>query len=103
PGTAPRGVVGPTKYIQYMVGPPPCEARHQTPQADPRRSAGQALALPADLRHTGTRPPSVREGLSVNPGSRILECESATDGPLLIAVMPDEVAHVHHALTPTPT
>ncbi|QIQ06704.1 helix-turn-helix domain-containing protein [Streptomyces liangshanensis] len=35
--------------MQYVVGPPPCEARHQTPRADPRRSAGQALAAHATI------------------------------------------------------
>ncbi|MEV8394200.1 MULTISPECIES: methyltransferase domain-containing protein [unclassified Streptomyces] len=32
------------KYVQYEGDPPPCDARHQTPRSDPRRSAGQALA-----------------------------------------------------------
>ncbi|WP_326810986.1 AAA family ATPase [Streptomyces scopuliridis] len=31
------------KYVQYEADPPPCDARHQTPRADPRRSAAQAL------------------------------------------------------------
>ncbi|MGW6307643.1 lysoplasmalogenase [Streptomyces niveus] len=34
-----------SKYIQYENDPPPCDAPHQTPRADPRRSAGQGLAL----------------------------------------------------------
>ncbi|MFE9887294.1 hypothetical protein [Streptomyces scopuliridis] len=32
------------KYVQYECDPPPCDARHQTPRADPRRSTGQDLA-----------------------------------------------------------
>ncbi|MER8073723.1 hypothetical protein ABTZ59_36460, partial [Streptomyces sp. NPDC094034] len=31
------------KYVQYMGDPPPCDARHQTPRAYPRRSTGQDL------------------------------------------------------------
>ncbi|MER5965870.1 hypothetical protein [Streptomyces sp. NPDC002057] len=54
-------------------------------------------ALPADLRRTGTRPPSVREGISINPGSRIVEYASS-GGTVLIAVMPDEVDQVVKAL-----
>ncbi|WP_435973315.1 hypothetical protein [Streptomyces sp. Qhu_M48] len=54
-------------------------------------------ALPADLRRTGTRSPSVREGISINPGSRIVEYASS-GGTVLIAVMPDEVDQVVKAL-----
>ncbi|MFD7284954.1 glycosyltransferase family 2 protein [Streptomyces sp. NPDC059863] len=32
------------KYVQYEGDPPPCDARHQTPRSDPRRSTGQDLA-----------------------------------------------------------
>ncbi|KIF76708.1 hypothetical protein QR77_28310, partial [Streptomyces sp. 150FB] len=30
-----------SKYVQYEDDPPPCDLPHQTPRADPRRSAGQ--------------------------------------------------------------
>ncbi|MFE4289779.1 MULTISPECIES: FAD:protein FMN transferase [unclassified Streptomyces] len=33
------------KYVQYMGDPPPCDARHQTPRPDPRRSTGQGLGV----------------------------------------------------------
>ncbi|MEV8087217.1 MFS transporter [Streptomyces nigra] len=33
--TAPRRVVGSSAYIQYADGPPPCDAPHPTPRADP--------------------------------------------------------------------
>ncbi|MFJ7272500.1 hypothetical protein ACIQV3_38720 [Streptomyces sp. NPDC099050] len=40
-------------------------------------------------RATGVRVPSVREGISINPGSRIVTVESAEDGGgMEIAVMP---------------
>ncbi|MEU9731423.1 hypothetical protein [Streptomyces sp. NPDC048002] len=57
----------------------------------------QAAALPTDLRRTGVRPPSVREAMGVNPGARIVECESH-DGVVLIAVMPEDLRHVIDAL-----
>ncbi|WP_225802692.1 hypothetical protein [Streptomyces sp. NK15101] len=50
-------------------------------------------ALPADLRQTGVRSPSLREAVAINPGSRIVECESS-DGQVLIAVMPGDLDHV---------
>ncbi|MFE6225403.1 hypothetical protein [Streptomyces sp. NPDC057854] len=53
--------------------------------------------LPDDLRQVGVRPPSVREAMSVNPGSRIVECDSST-GKILIAVMPLELDQVVKAL-----
>ncbi|QDY79576.1 hypothetical protein FQU76_27010 [Streptomyces qinzhouensis] len=32
-----------TEYTQYEDDPPPCDAPHLTPRADPRRSPGQDL------------------------------------------------------------
>ncbi|MEU3689914.1 hypothetical protein [Streptomyces narbonensis] len=55
------------------------------------------LALPTDLRRTGTRPPSAREGMSINPGCRILEYASS-GGVVLVAVMPGELDLVAKAL-----
>ncbi|MEU2241311.1 hypothetical protein ABZ572_18130 [Streptomyces sp. NPDC018338] len=61
-------------------------------------SRGKAeVTLPADLRRTGTRSPSVREGMSINPGSRIVECASSGEA-VLIAVMPEDLDHVIKAL-----
>ncbi|MCB5164188.1 hypothetical protein LG634_04970 [Streptomyces bambusae] len=59
----------------------------------PSFGRGSLQTLPADLRRTGVRGPTVREGMSVNPGSRIVECGSA-EGPVLIAVMPGDLAAV---------
>ncbi|MFE7431581.1 hypothetical protein ACFU78_01095 [Streptomyces tendae] len=57
----------------------------------------QKAALPAGLRRAGVRSPSLREAVSLNPRSRIVECESS-DGEVLIAVMPEELDHVIKAL-----
>ncbi|MFI6423134.1 hypothetical protein ACIBG6_37820 [Streptomyces sp. NPDC050842] len=57
----------------------------------------QQAVLPADLRQAGMRSPSLREAVAVNPGSRIVECDSS-DGEVLIAVMPPELDHVIKAL-----
>ncbi|MFH8443271.1 hypothetical protein ACH4D3_18800 [Streptomyces sp. NPDC018026] len=57
----------------------------------------QGAVLPADLCRVGVRSPSLREAAAVNPGSRIVECESS-DGEVLIAVMPPELEHVIKAL-----
>ncbi|WP_399895316.1 hypothetical protein ACGH7X_39150 [Streptomyces sp. BBFR51] len=57
----------------------------------------QEAALPADLCQAGVRSPSLGEAVAVNPGSRIVECESS-DGEVLIAVMPEELHHVIKAL-----
>ncbi|MFC8830787.1 UbiA family prenyltransferase [Streptomyces sp. NPDC057137] len=37
------------KYVQYETDPPPCDAPHQPPRADPRTSAGQDLRAWAEL------------------------------------------------------
>ncbi|MEV0906966.1 hypothetical protein [Streptomyces hokutonensis] len=51
---------------------------------------GAEVALPAELRRTGSRKPSWwREAMAVNPSSRILEYEAAGE-PLLIAVFVDD-------------
>ncbi|MGW7194406.1 hypothetical protein, partial [Streptomyces sp. NPDC054838] len=57
----------------------------------PRR--GPAVGL-SDARTTGVRPPSVREGLSINPGSRIVGCAIAAGPDIEIAVMPQDLAEL---------
>ncbi|MFD3723318.1 hypothetical protein [Streptomyces sp. NPDC058674] len=47
---------------------------------------GPAVPLPGG-RATGVRVPSVREGLSINPGSRIVTCAYEDGGTIEIAVM----------------
>lgn len=52
---------------------------------------GAEVALPAELRRTGSREPSWwREAMAVNPSSRILEYEAAGE-PLLIAVFANDI------------
>lgn len=48
---------------------------------------GPAVSL-AGARATGVRVPSVREGISINPGSRIVACALEGGGTMEIAVMP---------------
>ncbi|MFE3516104.1 hypothetical protein [Streptomyces sp. NPDC059166] len=57
----------------------------------------QEAVLPADLCRAGVRSPSLREAVAVNPGSRIVVCDSS-DGEVLIAVMPPELDHMIKAL-----
>ncbi|MET9607098.1 hypothetical protein ABZZ17_18770 [Streptomyces sp. NPDC006512] len=55
---------------------------------EPRR--GGAVEL-SGARSTGVRVPTVREGISINPGSRIVACALADGGEIEIAVMPLDV------------
>lgn len=55
------------------------------------------VALPGGLRRAGVRTPSLREAVSINPGSRIVRCVSS-DGEILIAVMPEDLDRVIKAL-----
>ncbi|MFF6926272.1 DUF2550 family protein [Streptomyces californicus] len=52
----------------------------------------QMVKLLTDLRCVEFRRPTAREMLAINPGSRVVECKSL-QGNLLIAVMPDDLAH----------
>ncbi|WP_405980876.1 hypothetical protein [Streptomyces sp. NBC_00158] len=55
----------------------------------PRWQPGRGPAVPlAGARATGVRVPSVREGISINPGSRIVTCALEGGGTMEIAVMP---------------
>ncbi|WP_257134696.1 hypothetical protein [Streptomyces sp. ms115] len=65
---------------------------------EPRTEAGAAVSLPDDVRAVSVRSPSWREAMRINGGSRIVECVSA-EGPLLVAVMPNELDHVLTALS----
>ncbi|MEU8778607.1 hypothetical protein [Streptomyces sp. NPDC048606] len=56
---------------------------------EPRR--GPAVAL-AGARATGVRVPTVREGVSINPGSRIVACVLEGGDTMEIAVMPLDVS-----------
>ncbi|MFF1833801.1 hypothetical protein ACFVXE_06300 [Streptomyces sp. NPDC058231] len=70
---------------------------HAVPPAWRASYGKQLVVLPDDLRRTAVRAPSTREGLVINPGSRIVECESS-GGELSIAVMPADLEQVTRAL-----
>ncbi|MDD9381478.1 hypothetical protein M8Z33_33490 [Streptomyces sp. ZAF1911] len=94
------------KHLRRQAGAPvpgiPCMARR--PAGSGRWRSGRVYAdqgaarwvpgrgEPVPLtgaRATGVRVPSVKEGISINPGSRIVTCEFAEDsGGIEIAVMP---------------
>ncbi len=58
---------------------------------------GEAVALPGG-RATGLRVPSMKEGISINPGSRIVACTYDGGGTIEIAVMPLDVRELLEAL-----
>ncbi|MFE2553363.1 hypothetical protein ACFXGI_33230 [Streptomyces sp. NPDC059355] len=65
---------------------------------DPRR--GEPVPLP-DGRATGVRAPSVKEGISINPGSRIVSCtygSAEAGGTIEIAVMPLDLRELLEAV-----
>ncbi|MCX4778070.1 hypothetical protein [Streptomyces sp. NBC_01264] len=65
----------------------------------PRRAEPVPLT---GARATGVRVPSVREGISINPGSRIVTVEFAGDGGSMeIAVMPLDLRELLAALPET--
>ncbi|MEU9036550.1 hypothetical protein AB0D45_16825 [Streptomyces sp. NPDC048352] len=58
-------------------------------QGAARWQPGRGPAVPlAGARATAVRAPSVREGISINPGSRIVACALEGAGTMEIAVMP---------------
>ncbi|MGW6740590.1 GntR family transcriptional regulator [Streptomyces sp. NPDC055025] len=64
-----------SKYVQYEDDPPPCDAPHQPPRADPRRSAGQDLVA-EDRSAVAPRAPGVwsarvLEFRTVGAGARV--------------------------------
>lgn len=58
---------------------------------------GEAVVLPGG-RATGVRVPSVKEGISINPGSRIVTCAYDGGGSIEIAVMPLDVRELLEAV-----
>ncbi|MGJ7020125.1 hypothetical protein [Streptomyces griseorubens] len=59
----------------------------------PSTRAGAKMPAPTALRHTGTRAPSWREGLRMNPRCTIVACDSSV-GAVEIAVMPRDLGHL---------
>ncbi|MEC4576385.1 hypothetical protein [Streptomyces virginiae] len=58
---------------------------------------GEAVELPGG-RATGLRVPSMKEGISINPGSRIVTCSYDGGGSIEIAVMPLDVRELLEAV-----
>ncbi|MET9888457.1 hypothetical protein ABZZ20_36150 [Streptomyces sp. NPDC006430] len=89
----------------------PCMARH--PAGAGRWRMGRVFPGPAGARWvprrgepvplsggraTGVRAPSVREGISINPGSRIVACTYENGGSIEIAVMPLDLRELLEAV-----
>ncbi|MEU9302866.1 hypothetical protein [Streptomyces sp. NPDC048269] len=62
---------------------------------------GEPVPLPG-ARATGVRPPSMREGMSINPGSRIVTCAYAGGGSIEIAVMALDLRELLAAIAQAP-
>ncbi|GGS36301.1 hypothetical protein [Streptomyces nojiriensis] len=99
-----RTAAGPVAGIPCMARIPAGEGRWRmgrvygdqgTARWVPRR--GEPVALPGG-RATGIRVPSVKEGISINPGSRIVSCAYDGGGSIEIAVMPLDVRELLEAV-----
>ncbi|MGW6574872.1 hypothetical protein ACWGAN_22290 [Streptomyces sp. NPDC054945] len=92
-----RTAVGPVPGIPCMVRIPAGEGRWRAGRVYGDQGAarwvpgrGAPVALPG-ARATGIRVPSMKEGISINPGSRIVTCSYDGGGSIEIAVMPLDV------------
>ncbi|MEV7520638.1 hypothetical protein [Streptomyces sp. NPDC091371] len=103
-----RLAAGPAAGIPGMARRPAGEGRWRTgtlyvdqgaARWVPRR--GEPVPLPGG-RATGVRVPSVREGMSINPGSRIVTCAYEGGGTIDIAVMPLDLRALLAALPQDP-
>ncbi|MFB7467192.1 hypothetical protein ACFCZ1_27460 [Streptomyces sp. NPDC056224] len=101
-----RIAAGPVSGIPGMAREPAGEGRwrmgrvYAGPGAArwvPRR--GEPLPLPGG-HVTGVRVPSLREGVSINPGSRIVRCTYEGGGTIEIAVMPLDLRELLAAVSP---
>ncbi|WP_412078124.1 hypothetical protein ACLF6K_29450 [Streptomyces xanthophaeus] len=89
-----RKAAGPVPGIPCMVRSPAGEGRWRAGRVYADAGAarwvpgrGEAVAL-AGGRATGVRMPTVKEGLVINPGSRIVTCVYGDGAAMEIAVMP---------------
>ncbi|MFD8143894.1 hypothetical protein [Streptomyces sp. NPDC059708] len=104
-----RVAAGPAAGIPGMARRPAGEGRWRPGRvyADggaARWQPGRGPAVPlAGTRAGSVRAPSVREGLAINPGSRIVACAAADGGPdLELAVMPPDLPELLTAVPPVP-
>ncbi|MCX5014159.1 hypothetical protein OG765_24700 [Streptomyces sp. NBC_00555] len=104
-----RTATGPVPGIPGMARRPAGEGRWRAGRvyADggaarwvPQR--GEPVPLPGG-RATGVRVPSVKEGISINPGSRIVTCTYEGGGSIEIAVMPLDLRELLEAVGQTDT
>ncbi|WP_328925449.1 hypothetical protein OG429_12880 [Streptomyces sp. NBC_00190] len=103
-----RTAAGPVPGIPGMAREPAGEGRwrpgrvYAGPGAArwvPQR--GEPVPLPGG-RATAVRAPSVKEGMSINPGSRIVTCAYGGGGSIEIAVMALDLRELLDAIKQTP-
>ncbi|MFJ7585880.1 hypothetical protein ACIQZO_00490 [Streptomyces sp. NPDC097617] len=92
-----RTAAGPVPGIPCMARIPAGEGRWRPGRVFEEQGAarwvpqrGEPVELPGG-RAGGVRVPSVKEGISINPGSRIVTCTFDGGGSIEIAVMPLDV------------
>ncbi|WP_329386123.1 hypothetical protein OG625_27010 [Streptomyces sp. NBC_01351] len=99
-----RVAAGPIPGIPGMARRPAGEGRWRSGRLYVDQGAarwvpgrGEPVPLPGG-RATAVRAPSVREGISINPGSRIVTCAYEGGGTMEIAVMPLDLRELLGAL-----
>lgn len=101
-----RTAAGPAPGIPCMARHPAGRGRWRPGRVYP--GAGGARWVPgrgepvllSGGRATGVRVPSVKEGLAINPGSRIVDCAYDADGTMEIAVMPLDLRELLAVVAP---
>ncbi|MBT2540447.1 hypothetical protein J7E99_06945 [Streptomyces sp. ISL-44] len=104
-----RTATGPVPGIPGMARRPAGEGRWRAGRVYADEGAarwvpqrGEPVPLPGG-RATGVRVPSVKEGISINPGSRIVTCTYEGGGSIEIAVMPLDLRELLEAVGQTDT
>ncbi|MFJ3514665.1 MULTISPECIES: hypothetical protein [unclassified Streptomyces] len=99
-----RTAAGPVPGIPCMVRIPAGQGRWRPGRVHGEQGAarwvpqrGEPVELPGG-RATGVRVPSVKEGISINPSSRIVTCSYEGGGSIEIAVMPLDVRELLEAV-----
>ncbi|MFD7898782.1 protein phosphatase [Streptomyces sp. NPDC059743] len=94
------------EYIQYTGNPPPCDAPHRTPRADPRRSTGQDLATRDILREALARAADERVEIACGGGrgrtGTALACLAVLDGVPADRSVEYVRSHYHRRAVETP-
>ncbi|WP_411105821.1 hypothetical protein [Streptomyces sp. cmx-4-9] len=103
-----RTAAGPPAGLPCMVRVPAGRGRWRPGRVHAGEGAvrwvpqrGEAVELSGG-RVTGVRVPTVREGVAINPGSRIATCVQPDGAALEIAVMPLDVRELLEALPRSP-